>query len=251
MSIWGLELVELAIIAVTALGAQVIGGLAGYGTGLLMPLVLIPIIGAEAIVPVISLSALITNPTRVVIFREHLDVRKALVIAAFAIPFAMLGAWGYTLLTGRGAAFVIGVALVSLVPLRRYLARRRFVLAGASVGVAGAVYGFLSGATTGVGVLLIAMLMAMGLSGLPVIATDALASTIVGLAKTGVFFAAGELPAKLCLVAVLIGAMATPGTLIAKWVATRMAAKLHEQIIEATIVAGGMILIGRALIASS
>lgn len=247
MNIFGLEIVELIVIAVCALGAQVIGGIAGYGTGLLMPLVLIPIIGAEAIVPVISLSALITNPTRVVIFREHVDVRKALVIAAFAIPFAIVGAWGYTLLTGRGAAFVIGTGLVALVPLRRYLASRRFVLSGPGVGIAGAVYGFLSGATTGVGVLLIAMLMAMGLSGVPVIATDALASALVGVAKTGVFFAAGELPAKLCLIGVLIGVMATPGTLIAKWIATRMAAKLHEQIIEATIVIGGLILIGRAL----
>ncbi|MDX2159601.1 MAG: sulfite exporter TauE/SafE family protein [Hyphomicrobiaceae bacterium] len=250
MTILGLEVWQIVLIAVTSLGAQVVGGLAGYGTGLLMPLVLVPLIGPQAIVPVISLSALITNPTRVVIFRQHLDWAKAFAIAAFAIPASMVGAWSYTLLTGRGAALVIGTALVLLVPLRRYLARKRFKLAGPAVGVAGLVYGFLTGGTTGVGVILIAMLMAMGLTGLPVIATDALASTLVGLAKTGVFVWAGELPPKLWLVALLIGGMATPGTLIARWLVRRLSAKLHEQLIEGTIVVGGSLLIGRATFGS-
>jgi uncharacterized membrane protein YfcA len=247
MTILELELWHIALIGGSALLAQVVGGLAGYGTGLLMPLVLVPLIGAEAIVPVISLSALITNPTRVVIFRAYLDWRKALLIAACAIPPTMLGAWSYTLLSGRGAALVLGLALVLLVPLRRFLARRRFTLRGPAVGLAGAVYGFLTGGTTGVGVLLIAMLMAMGLSGLPVIATDALASTLVGLAKTGVFVWASELPPKLWLVALLIGAMAMPGTLIARWLAGRLSAKLHERAIETTIVVGGLLLVARGV----
>ena len=55
-------LAQLALVAVTALAAQVIGGLAGYGTGLLMPLVLVPLIGAQAVVPVIGLSAIIPMP---------------------------------------------------------------------------------------------------------------------------------------------------------------------------------------------
>jgi uncharacterized membrane protein YfcA len=113
--------------------------------------------------------------------------------------------------------------------------------------VAGGVYGFLSGGTTGVGVILIAMLMAMGLSGLPVIATDALASTLVSIAKTGVFVWAGELPPKLWLVAGLIGGMATPGTLIARWLAHRLSAKVHDRLIEATIVVGGTLLVLRGI----
>lgn len=247
MTILGLELWQIALIAASALGAQIVGGIAGYGTGLLMPLVLVPLVGAEAIVPVITLSSLITNPTRVVIFREHLDWRKAVVIAAFAIPTTMLGAWCYTLLSGRGASFVIGLALVLMVPLRRFLARRSFRLGGPAVAVAGGVYGFLAGGTSGVGVLLIALLMAMGLSGLSVIATDALTSTLISVAKTGVFLWAGELPPQLWLVAGLIGVMATPGTLIARWLAQRLTAHIHERLIEATIVVGGSLLVLRGV----
>jgi hypothetical protein len=41
-----------------------------------------------------------------------------------ALPTCVLGAWLYTLLTGRGAALVIGSTLIATVPLRRMLKRR-------------------------------------------------------------------------------------------------------------------------------
>lgn len=101
MTFFDLSLWELALICVAAFATQTIGGLAGYGTGLLMPLVLVPLIGAEAIVPVISLSAVLTNITRVVVFRESVDVRKAALVTAFALPTTFLGAYCYTLLSSR------------------------------------------------------------------------------------------------------------------------------------------------------
>lgn len=247
MTIFDLTIAQLALIAVTALGAQIVGGLAGYGTGLLMPLVLVPILGAEAIVPVISLSAILTNLSRVVVFRESLDIRKALLISAFALPTTLVGAYFYTLLSSRGAAIVIGSALIALVPLRRYLARRKFQLGTTGGAIGGLCYGFLTGGTTGVGVLLISLLMSMGLSGMQVIATDALTSTILGLAKTGVFAAAGALPPKLWLVGLIIGGMATPGAMTAKWMARRFSARIHDTMIEATIIIGGAVLLWRAL----
>ncbi len=246
MTVLGLSLWQLFVIGGAAFITQIVGGVAGYGSGLLLPLVLVPMIGPEAIVPVISLSALITNPTRVIIFREHLDWRKALLVSALALPSTIVGAWFYTLLSGRGAAFVIGLALMAMVPLRRFLARRRFTLRGGAIGVASVGFGFFNGAMTGSGVMLISMLMAMGLTGQQVIATDALTSAIVGLAKTGVFFAAGALPAQLCLVAVLIGAMATPGSLMARWLVRRFSARLHDAVLEGAILLGGAILVWRA-----
>ncbi|MEZ5853543.1 MAG: sulfite exporter TauE/SafE family protein [Hyphomicrobiaceae bacterium] len=247
MTILGLTLWQLAIIAGAAFCTQIVGGIAGYGTGLLLPLVLVPIIGPEAIVPVIGLSALITNPTRVLVFREHLDLPKALLISSLALPTTVIGAWGYTLLSGRGAAMVIGAALILMVPLRRFLARHHFRLRGGGIGIASIVFGFFNGGMTGSGIMLISMLMAMGLTGQQVIATDALTSTIVGLAKTGVFYAAGALPAKLCLVAVLIGVMATPGTLMARWLVRRFSARLHDTVLEGAIILGGSLLIWRAI----
>ena len=52
-----ISFVQLLLVAGVALFAAIIGGLAGYGTGALMPLVLVPLIGAEPVVPIIALSA--------------------------------------------------------------------------------------------------------------------------------------------------------------------------------------------------
>src|SRR3982750_4662631 len=91
-----LSITELLLIAGMAIFASIIGGFAGYGTGALMPLVLVPIVGAEPVVPIIAISALFTNTSRAIAFRPLIDWRRGLIILVAAIPTAMLGAWGYT-----------------------------------------------------------------------------------------------------------------------------------------------------------
>jgi uncharacterized membrane protein YfcA len=238
---------QLLLVALTAFGAQIVGGLAGYGTGLLMPLVLVPLVGAQAVVPIIGLSAILTNATRVATFRDGLDVRKTLIVTAAALPTTALGAWAYSLLSGRGAAILIGTMLMVLVPLRRLAVRLRLRLGDPGLALSGVGYGFLVGGTSGSGVLLISMLMGAGLSGMQVIATDAAISFLLGFVKTGVFVSAGALPPPLWLLALLIGLMATPGTLVAKWLAQKFSARVHDVILEGAIIAGALVLLARNL----
>ncbi len=51
-----ISLLQLLLVGCVALFASVVGGLAGYGTGALMPLVLVPMIGAEQFVTIIAIS---------------------------------------------------------------------------------------------------------------------------------------------------------------------------------------------------
>ena len=81
-----ISLAQLALIAAMALLASVVGGVAGYGTGALMPLVLVPIMGAEPVVPILSLSALLTNTSRTAAFHRHVDGRRALIVLIAAVP---------------------------------------------------------------------------------------------------------------------------------------------------------------------
>lgn len=242
-----LALWQIALIAVTAFGAQVVGGLAGYGTGLLMPLVLVPMIGAEAVVPIIAVSSVLTNVTRAVVFRESLDVRRAAIIAIAALPTTVIGAWCYTMLSSRGATIVIAMVLLCVVLLRRKLAALDLRIGDRGTAVAGAAYGFITGGSTGVGVILLSILMASGLSGMPVVATDALVTIVLAIAKSGVFAAAGALTGDVMLIALLIGLMATPGTMLARHLASRFSVKVHDLLIEAAIILGAIMLLARAL----
>jgi uncharacterized protein len=121
--------------------SAVAGGVAGYGTGALMPLILVPIVGAAPVVPIIAISAMFTNTARVAAFRRLLDRRRAVIALVAALPTCVLGAWLYTLLTGRGAALVIGSTLIATVPLRRLLKRRGHKLSDKAFAAAAAGWG--------------------------------------------------------------------------------------------------------------
>ncbi|KRE07516.1 hypothetical protein ASE63_22735 [Bosea sp. Root381] len=244
-------LLQYALVGLASLLASIVGGVAGYGTGLLLPPVLIPLIGAEAVVPVIGLSALFTNGSRLVAFREHLDLRRAGIVSLFALPFSALGAYGYTLLSGRGALLLIGAVLIVLVPARRLMARRLGHLGDGGLALASSGYGLLVGGTSGSGVFLISMLLAAGLSGMAVIATDAAISLPVGIVKCAVFLWQGALPPAAWIMAGVIGLAAVPGAFVARRLTGGLTLAAHAWILDGVVVLGGTLLLVQGLRAAS
>jgi len=183
--------VEFALIAAMGVFTSLIGGVAGYGTGALMPLVLVPILGAEPVVPIITIAGMFTNVSRAAAFRKWVDRPRALIVCVCAVPTAVLGAWGYTMLTGKGALLVIGAMMIASVVLRRVLKRHGFALGEGGLAAASVGWGVIVGGTTGAGIVLLSMLMAAGIEGAAVIATDATISVVIGVFKLAVFGIAG------------------------------------------------------------
>jgi uncharacterized membrane protein YfcA len=243
-----ISLPELILIAAMALIASVVGGVAGYGTGALLPLVLVPIMGAEPVVPILSLSALFTNSSRAAAFWRLVDRRRAAIALVAAVPTCALGAWGYTLLTGRGAALVIGAMLIASVPLRRLMRARGLALS--SRGLAAACFGWgpLAGGTVGAGIILLSLLMAAGLEGAAVVATDAVISIGIGVTKLATFGLAGAVTAKVIAVALLIGAVAFPGAFFAKTLTERLPVHVHTAILDVMVASGGVAMIVNAFV---
>ncbi|MBX6426171.1 MAG: sulfite exporter TauE/SafE family protein [Variibacter sp.] len=242
-----ISIVQIGTVAAMALLASLVGGVAGYGTGVLMPLVLVPIAGAEAIVPIIAISSLFTNASRATAFRQAIDRQRAFVVLLCAAPTCVLGAYGFTLLTGRGALLVIGSTLVLSVPLRRLAKRRGLVIAQRGLAFGSALYGVLVGGTTGAGVVLLSLLMAAGLQGAAVIATDALIAIALGVMKVAVFGIAGVITPKVIAFALIIGAMAFPGAFLAKALVDRLSVRAHTTILDGVVVGGGAYMIVNAL----
>jgi uncharacterized membrane protein YfcA len=237
---------QLLLVACVALFASVVGGLAGYGTGALMPLILVPLIGAEPVVPIIAISSIFTNTSRFAAYLRYTDRRRALIVISAAAVTTALGAYGYTRLTNAGAALVIGTMLISSVPLRRLL-KRRDVKIGDTGLAAGAVgYGVVVGGTSGAGVILLSLLMAAGLEGAAVIATDAVISVATSIIKISVFGLAGVVTAQVLAFAVLIGALALPGAFLARAFVERMPVHVHAAILDVAVIAGGTVMIVEA-----
>jgi len=134
-----------------ALVASVVGGMAGYGTGALMPLVLVPLIGAEPVVPIIAISAIFSNLSRATAYRRYVDRRRALIVILASAVTTALGAYGYTMLTSAGASMVIGTMLILSVPLRRFAKRRQLRIGETGLGFSAVAYGVVVGGTSGSG----------------------------------------------------------------------------------------------------
>jgi uncharacterized membrane protein YfcA len=242
-----ISLPQLLLVAGMALLAAIVGGLAGYGTGALMPLVLVPLVGAGPVVPIIAISSIFTNLSRFVAYLRYADRRRALIVIGAGALTTALGAYGYTRLTSAGAAVVIGVMLISSVPLRRLL-RRRDVRVGDTGLAAGAVgYGVVVGGTSGSGVILLSLLMAAGLEGAAVIATDAVISLATSVIKISVFGLAGAVSPQVLAFALLIGIVALPGAFFARAFVERMPVHIHTAILDVAVVAGGLVMITSAL----
>jgi uncharacterized membrane protein YfcA len=242
-----LSVAQLVLVAGAALFASVIGGVAGYGTGLLLPLVLVPIIGPEPVVPVMAIASLLINMSRVTAFRAAIDWRPTLIVLATAVPACVVGAWFYTRLSMSGTQLVIGAFLIASVPLRRFLQGRGFKLSHAGLAAGGAGFGAITGTAPGTGVILISMLMAAGMSGPAVIATDAAISVVVHFVQAAVFGVAGAIDLQVVAVAALIGLCSIPGAFLARAIIGRLPMRLHAWILELVVLLGGTMMVLGAL----
>ena len=242
-----MSLLQLALVAGVALFASVVGGVSGYGTGALMPLVLVPLVGPEPVVPIIAISAMLSNTSRLAAFFKYADFRRAAIATICAVPTCALSAWGYTRLSSAGAALVIGTMLILSVPLRRHLKKRDFAVGDGGLALGALGYGAVVGGTAGSGVILLSLLMAAGVSGAGVIATDAAISIVIGVVKVAVFCVAGVVSAQVVAFALLIGIMALPGAFLARRFVERMPVHVHTAILDAVVLAGGVVMIAAAL----
>lgn len=235
------------LIAAAAIFASTVSGVTGYGTGVLMPLVLVPIVGPEPVVPIIAISATLTNLSRSLAFRASIDWQRAKLVVSAAIPTCVLGAWGYTLLSGPGAMLLIGAMLVVAVILRRLIGRYGFRVRDRGLAVGACGWGLVVGGANGAGVIMISLLMAAGLTGAAVIATDAALSVVIGFVRLAVFGVAGVATAKVMAVALLIGLVTLPGAFLARLIVERLPIHVHTAMLDAVVVVGGAVMIAGAV----
>jgi uncharacterized protein len=237
---------ELALIGAAALAGSVLGGLAGYGTGLVVPIFLAPVVGVANVVPVMAVGMIFANGSRVAAFRRDIHWPYARRVLILGVPACVAGAYGYTLLDARWVALLLGTFFVASVPARRFLAQAGWRLGARGVTLAGAGFGFVNGGVSGAGLLLISVLLAAGLQGAALIGTDAVVSVILGFAKIAMFGSVARLDAELALAGVLIGLCTAPGAFVARRLLAIVPLKVHTAFMDVVVLAGGAGFLWRA-----
>ena len=243
-----LETLDYVLIALTAAGSAMVSAMSGMGGGLLMAIVLAPIVGVKALVPLIAVSSIFTNLGRIVFYFRDLNPRIAGLVLVSSTLGSYFGTDIYARLDPGAIAFLLGCVLIVAVPLRRYLAGKRWAAGTGTLLVMGFVFGIVSGTSVGAGMLLIPVLLGAGLAGPALLGTDA----IVGIANTvfraGMFAWHGLLTLDLLIAGVLVGLCTLPGSWVAAQIIRRTDIRLHTFILEGLIVLGGGIFMWRALV---
>ena len=233
--------------AALGVGAAVVGGIGGFGTGVILTAALAPLIGFKAVVPVLAVAGGIINAGRFWFYRQHFDRRTLGIALASALPFLVLGAWLYSLLDARTVGTILGVFVILSVPLRRALQKRNVKLDARGLAIGEAVFGFASGVASSTGVIQVSLFLSYGLTGPAVLATDALASIAVDTSKALLFQRFDLLSAETALIGIIIGIATIPGSALAAWLTMRLGARLHVLFMEALIFFGGASMLWNAL----
>jgi uncharacterized protein len=234
-----LDAPTLAAVALLAVGAAIVSGMSGFGTGVILVAALVPLIGVKAVIPVMAVAGVVINGGRFWFYRQHLDRRMFVLVLAASLPFLVFGTWLYSILDARSLSIVLGVAVIASVPVRRVFHARKMQLGTVGIATGSGVFGFAAGIATGAGVILVSVLLGAGLATQAVLATDAMVSIVLDLAKAALFNRFDLLNMEAFLTGVVIGLASIPGSAIAAWLVQRMGAKLHVLFMEVLILFGG------------
>lgn len=241
--IFGANPWELALACVVALAASTLGGLSGFGTGLILPIFLAPVVGVANVIPVMAVAMILNNGSRVVVFRQEVQWAHVRRMLALGLPACAAGAFSYTLLSAKWIGILLGTFTLISVPFRRLLRRAHFRISPATEFGAGACFGIINGGMTGTGVILISILMSVDLAGSALIATDAVISVAMGLAKVALFGKLAALNLELALIGLLVGVFTAPGAFFARTLLKRIPAGIHSWFMEAVVIAGAAALL--------
>ncbi|MDH3714658.1 MAG: sulfite exporter TauE/SafE family protein [Gammaproteobacteria bacterium] len=233
-----LTLGTLVLIACIAYGTALFHSVGGFAGGLLLMICLAPILGVKATIPVAAVAMVISNVTRVWVFRHAIDWQVFAAVFSVALPGIVLGAVLYIELPTHWVALLLSLFLLVTVPLRRYVNKHNYRVGLNGLRVAALPYGIISGTTMGAGLMLAPFLLGAGLAGVRLIAVVAALGFGLNLTKTVVFGFSPLLTTDLAFTGLLIGLCTIPGAYTGRWVVSNTPIRIHTVVVEGFILSG-------------
>ena len=195
--------------------AALVSGVAGFGGSLLLLPVVTACIGAQAAVPVLTISQLIGNMSRVASGWRGIDWRSVGLFSLTALPLAALGAFGFSVLPKDIVSRVVGLSLVLLV-IVKLAGKRDLPKSNATLLVGGAVTGGLSGLCGSGGPIGAAVFLSLDLAPVAYIASEAATATLMHLLNTAVYSKLTDLTVNDLLLGLGMGLCMVAGTYAAR-----------------------------------
>ena len=230
----------VALVLIAALVTSAIHGATGIGGGFLMAIVLAPLIGVTAVVPVLAVALTISGIARVLFNRDALHWSAYRAVMVTTAPLVILGALLYGYLNATAVALILGTTILASVPLRHWAARHRITASRGALSRAGAVYGLVSGASIGAGMLLIPFLTGHGLDRRQFVGTLAAIALSMNVTRTAVYGGTDLLGGGWLALGLLVGLATLPGNWIGQRLLRGMSERSHGRALDVLTVFGGL-----------
>lgn len=238
---------DYAFLLACGLFAGTLGGIVGTGSSLVMMPVLVVMFGPRQAIPIMAIAAIMGNLGRVLAWWRDIDWRACAAYCTTAIPGAMLGARLLLEIPPGVAETALGLFFLSLIPLRRWLARRAFRVTAAHLMLLGAPLGVLTGVVASTGPLTVPLFTFHGLERGAFLGTEAAASIGMYVAKVATFQAFGALPAEVVVQGLIVGATLMAGSFAGRVVVLKLSAAAYRSLIDALMLCSGLSLLWAAL----
>ena len=238
---------EYAVLLAFGLFAGTLGGIVGTGSSLVMMPVLVVMFGPRQAIPIMAIAAIMGNLGRVLAWRSEIDWRACGAFCATAVPGAMLGARLLLEIPPGVAETALGLFFLSLIPVRRWLARHDFRISLTHFMLLGAPLGVLTGVVASTGPLTVPLFSAYGLERGAFLGTEAASSIGMYAAKVATFQAFGALTPEVLLQGLGVGLTLMGGSFVGRFVVLRLSAATYRSLIDGLMLCSGVSLLWAAV----
>lgn len=231
---------QLGLILAGSLLTSIIHGASGLAGGFLMAAILTPVIGVKDVMPVISVALLITGSTRSLINIRQIDWVALTSLVLPAVPAALIVSSFYGGFSGAFVALLLGSVMLISIPLRRIANRLQFKVARRELMWVGGIWGGLTGASIGPGMLVIPFLLNYGLVRESLVVTMSATAILVHVSRISGYTATGVMSMDLAMLGMMIGVVSLPGNWAGRSLLRRISDNTHIFWIEILMVLGAV-----------
>ena len=219
---------DYVVLLTFGLFAGTLGGIVGTGSSIVMMPILVTMFGPRQAIPIMAIAAIMGNLGRVLAWRREIDWRACGAYCATAVPGAVLGARLLLEIPPGVAETALGLFFLSLIPLRRWLARHEFRVSRTHLMLLGAPLGVLTGVVATTGPLTVPLFTFYGLERGAFLGTEAAGSIGMYVAKVATFQVFGALTPEVLWRGIGVGSTLMGGSFVGRFVVLRLSKETYR-----------------------
>ena len=232
-------LLQALVLGFLGLGAGVLGGVIGFGTTIILMPALVYFYGPIQAIPVVALVATVANLSRIFLWWSVINWKVCFVYSVTAIPAVILGVNTLITLNDRLVEITLGLFLILLIPIRRWMRQQNFYLKLWQMSLVGAGIGYLTGIVATTGAINTPFFLAFGLSKGAFLGTEAASTLSILFTKGITFHQLGFLNATAMVQGLLIGSCVLAGSIFSKKIVLALPEKKFLLLMELVMLISG------------